>query len=53
MAVIHISEADAARDLSSLIAKAKAGEEVLIEGGAVPLRLSLAEIPSESSLMPC
>jgi antitoxin (DNA-binding transcriptional repressor) of toxin-antitoxin stability system len=34
MAVIHISEAEAARDLHSLLAKARAGEEVRIESGA-------------------
>jgi antitoxin (DNA-binding transcriptional repressor) of toxin-antitoxin stability system len=31
MAVIHISEADAARDLPSLLAKVRAGAEVLID----------------------
>lgn len=32
MAVIHISEAEAARDLQSVLAKVRAGEEVCIDG---------------------
>ncbi len=34
MAVIHISEAEAARDLPSLLAKVRAGEEIRIEKDA-------------------
>jgi len=34
MAVIHISEADAARDLPSLLAKVRAGEEIRIDSGS-------------------
>ncbi len=34
MAVIHISEAEAARDLPSLLAKVRAGEEIRIDSGS-------------------
>lgn len=34
MAVIHISEADAARDFASLMARVREGSEVVIENGA-------------------
>ncbi len=36
MAVIRISEADASRDFGTLLARVRAGEEVLIEGGSSP-----------------
>lgn len=34
MAIIHISEADAARDLSALLSKVRAGEEIRIDSGS-------------------
>ena len=34
MAIIHISEAEAARDLPGLLAKVRAGEEIRIDSGA-------------------
>jgi prevent-host-death family protein len=37
MAVIHISEADAARDFASLLARVRAGEEVMIGPEAAPV----------------
>jgi antitoxin (DNA-binding transcriptional repressor) of toxin-antitoxin stability system len=37
MAVIHISEADAARDFASLLARVRAGEEVRIGPEAAPV----------------
>lgn len=36
MAVIHISEAEAARDLHGLLARVRAGEEIVIEKEASP-----------------
>jgi antitoxin (DNA-binding transcriptional repressor) of toxin-antitoxin stability system len=39
MAVIHISEADAARDLPSLLAKVRAGAEVLIDSDSESFRI--------------
>ena len=47
MAVIHISEAEAARDFAALLARVRAGAEVVIDHGASPsvvLRLA-AERP--------
>jgi prevent-host-death family protein len=37
MAVLHISEADAARDFASLLARVRAGEEVMIGPEAAPV----------------
>jgi antitoxin (DNA-binding transcriptional repressor) of toxin-antitoxin stability system len=37
MAVIHISEADAARDFGALMARVRAGEEVMIGPEAAPV----------------
>ena len=34
MAIIHISEAEAARDLPSLLAKVRSGEEIRIDSGS-------------------
>ncbi len=36
MAVVHIPEAEAARDFASVIARASAGEEVVIDRGTAP-----------------
>ena len=36
MATIHISEAEAARDLPGLLARVRAGAEIVIESGAYP-----------------
>jgi hypothetical protein len=36
MATIHMSETDAARDFAGLIARVRAGDEILIENGAYP-----------------
>jgi antitoxin (DNA-binding transcriptional repressor) of toxin-antitoxin stability system len=41
MAVIHISEAEAARDLSGIMARVYAGEEVIISNGT----LTVAVVP--------
>jgi antitoxin (DNA-binding transcriptional repressor) of toxin-antitoxin stability system len=46
MAVIHISEAEAARDLHGLLARVRAGEEIVIEKEASPaVVLRVAERP--------
>ncbi len=41
MAVIHISEADAARDFAGLMARVRAGAEVVIEDGSLAVKLSI------------
>lgn len=52
---IHISEADAARDFSGLLARARAGAEIVIESEAYPAAvLRVAEPPrSEGSFAAC
>lgn len=37
MATIHISEADAIRDVAGLLSRVRAGEEVVIHAGASPI----------------
>ena len=50
MAVIHISEEEAAKDFLAVAKKASDGEEFVIEGGAVPLRLSRVDtVPSQTA----
>ena len=39
MAVIHISEADAARDFAGLMAHVRAGAEIVIESDAAPVSM--------------
>jgi antitoxin (DNA-binding transcriptional repressor) of toxin-antitoxin stability system len=47
MEVIHISEAEAARDFANLIGKARAGAEILIEDGVTAIaRLGPAIAPA-------
>ena len=49
MAVIHISEADAARDLPGLLARVRAGAEIVIESDLHPAAvLRAAELPRRS-----
>ncbi len=51
MAVIHISGAEAARDLPALLARVRAGEEVVIDdGSAPPVMLRVAEQPKGRKL---
>jgi hypothetical protein len=45
MAVIHISEADAARDFASVMAQVRAGAEVVIESGTLTKAVIKAEEP--------
>jgi hypothetical protein len=57
MAVIHISESEAVRDLSAMIEKARAGEEVIIDDDRGSVRLSRitassSTAPSRDSLLP-
>ena len=45
MAIIHVSEAEAARDLSTLFAKVRAGDEVRINSGADSFSLVPSSAP--------
>jgi len=47
MAVIHISEADAVRDFSSLLAQVRAGAEIMIESGTKTV--AVLKAPAEES----
>jgi antitoxin (DNA-binding transcriptional repressor) of toxin-antitoxin stability system len=53
MAVIHISEDDATRDFAALLARVRAGAEVVIESGALPVAVIHAPIPSRRSISEC
>ena len=52
MAVIHISEAEAAKDFTGLMAKARAGEEIYIDGGSRPVRITTALPESQGAFTP-
>ena len=51
--VIHISEADAARDFAGLLARVRAGAEVVIESGKLPVAVIHAPIPPRRSISEC
>ncbi len=50
MATIHISEADAARDFAGLMARVRAGAEVIIESGVQPVAVLRAAAPPRRSI---
>ena len=53
MAVIHISEADAARDFAGLMARVRAGAEIVIENGTYPAAVLRAAAPPRRSISEC
>ena len=53
MAVIHISETDAARDFASLMSLVRAGAEVMIESGSSPSAVLRAASPPRRSISEC
>ena len=53
MARIHISEADAARDFAALMARVRAGAEVVIENGKLPVAVIHAPAPSARTISEC
>jgi antitoxin (DNA-binding transcriptional repressor) of toxin-antitoxin stability system len=53
MATIHISAAEAARDFSSLLARVRAGVEVIIEDGALPVAVVRTLAPQRRSIEEC
>lgn len=50
MATIHISEADAASNFAGLLARVRAGAEVVIENGAVPVAVLHTPVPPRRSI---
>jgi antitoxin (DNA-binding transcriptional repressor) of toxin-antitoxin stability system len=53
MATIHISEADAARDFAGLLARVRAGAEIVIESGTAPVAVLRAPAPLRRSIEEC
>ncbi len=53
--VIHISEAEAASDFASVLARVRAGAEVVIEseGGKLPLAVIHSPVPPRRSISEC
>ncbi|MGI8771481.1 MAG: hypothetical protein ACR2JE_08580 [Acidobacteriaceae bacterium] len=53
MAVIRISEADAALDFAGLMVRVRAGAEVIIESGAGPVAVLRSPVPPHRSISEC
>ena len=53
MATIHISAADAARDFARLLARVRAGAEVVIEDGPVTVAVLHTPAPPRRSIEEC
>jgi antitoxin (DNA-binding transcriptional repressor) of toxin-antitoxin stability system len=51
--VIHISEAEAAGDFAGLLARVRAGAEVVIESGKLPVAVIHAPVPPRRSISEC
>jgi antitoxin (DNA-binding transcriptional repressor) of toxin-antitoxin stability system len=51
--VIHISEADAARDFARLLARVRAGAEVVIESDKLPVAVIHSPVPPRRSFSEC
>jgi antitoxin (DNA-binding transcriptional repressor) of toxin-antitoxin stability system len=51
--VIHISEADAASDFAGLLARVRAGAEIVIESGKLPVAVIHAPVPPRRSISEC
>ena len=53
MAKIYISEADAARDFAGLMARVRAGAEIVVENGTLPVVVIRMQMPSRRSISEC
>jgi antitoxin (DNA-binding transcriptional repressor) of toxin-antitoxin stability system len=53
MSVIHISESEAARDFAGLLARVRAGAEVVIEDGAEAVAVLHTPAPARRSIAEC
>jgi antitoxin (DNA-binding transcriptional repressor) of toxin-antitoxin stability system len=51
--VIHVSEAEAASDFHGLLARVRAGAEVVIESGMLPVAVIHAPVPPRRSISEC
>ncbi len=53
MATIHISEAEAARDFAGLLARVRAGAEIVIENNSHPVAVIRTPAPARRSIEEC
>ena len=53
MATFHISEIEAARDFAALLARVRAGAEVVIESNATPVAVLRMTVPPRRSIEEC
>ena len=51
--VIHLSEAEAASDFAGLLARVRAGAEIVIENGKEPVAVIQAPVPPRRSISDC
>lgn len=51
--VVHVNEADAVRDLASILKRVQAGAEVVIERDAQPLAIIRAAAPARRTISEC
>ncbi len=51
--VIHITEAEAANDFAGLLARVRAGAEIVIESGKLPVAVIHAPAPPRRSISEC
>jgi len=51
--VIRISEAEAANDFASVLARVRAGAEVVIESGKLPIAVIRPPVPPRRSISEC
>jgi antitoxin (DNA-binding transcriptional repressor) of toxin-antitoxin stability system len=51
--VVHVTEADAVRDLGAILKRVQAGAEVVIERDAQPLAIIRASAPARRSISEC
>ncbi len=53
MAKIHVTEAEAASNFAALMSRVRAGTEVIIENGTLPVAVIHPPIPSRRSISEC
>ncbi len=51
--VIHVSEAQAVSDFADLLARVRAGAEVVVENGSLPVAVIHAPVPPRRTLSEC
>ncbi len=51
--IIHVSESEAARDFPGLLARVRAGAEVIIESGRLAIAVIHAPVPPRRSISEC